>query len=360
MELTERCQNNCVHCAINRPADDTEAARRELSTAEWKTILSEATALGCLDVRWTGGEPLLRDDFEELYLFARRLGLRVTLFTNAALVSERLADLLAQTPPLSPLEITIYGMTPKTCDAVTRTSGSFDAARQGLERLLIRRIPVALRCVAMRPTANELAAFEEWAAPHSRCPPWIIYLLDLRSRRDDESRNELIRRLRLAPDEVVKLLNRRPGYRKEMQTFCRQFVGVQGDRLFPCGAGCGGCIDAYGNYQVCLPLRHPETIYPLRNGSLAKAVTEFAPTVTNRRAANPAFLARCARCFLRGLCEQCPAKSWFEHGTLDTPVEYFCEVAHAQARDLGLLTAGERSWDIADPAARLARMGDAT
>jgi hypothetical protein len=47
-----------------------------------------------------------------------------------------------------------------------------------------------------------------------------------------------------------------------------------------------------------------------------------------------------------GLCEQCPSKSWMEHGTLDTPVEYLCEVAHAQTRYLGLLEGGEKAWQI--------------
>jgi len=37
-------------------------------------------------------------------------------------------------------------------------------------------------------------------------------------------------------------------------------------------------------------------------------------------------------------------KSWEEHGTLDTPVEYLCEVAHAQARYLGLVKESEKAW----------------
>jgi hypothetical protein len=52
----------------------------------------------------------------------------------------------------------------------------------------------------------------------------------------------------------------------------------------------------------------------------------------------------------------CPAKSWAEHGTLDTPVEYLCRVAHAQARDLGLLQDGERSWEVTDWHSRVDRL----
>jgi sulfatase maturation enzyme AslB (radical SAM superfamily) len=66
------------------------------------------------------------------------------------------------------------------------------------------------------------------------------------------------------------------------------------------------------------------------------------------RATNPDYLSRCARCFLKGLCEQCPAKSWTEHGTLDTRVTYLCEVAHAQARHLGWLGETEMAWEVMD------------
>ena len=60
MELTERCNNNCIHCYINLPADDRSAMEKELSTEELKEILKEAATLDYLTVRFTGGEPLLR------------------------------------------------------------------------------------------------------------------------------------------------------------------------------------------------------------------------------------------------------------------------------------------------------------
>jgi hypothetical protein len=37
-----------------------------------------------------------------------------------------------------------------------------------------------------------------------------------------------------------------------------------------------------------------------------------------------------------------------EHGTLDTPVEYLCEVAHTQAKFLGLINANEKAWEVKD------------
>ena len=67
-----------------------------------------------------------------------------------------------------------------------------------------------------------------------------------------------------------------------------------------------------------------------------------------------------ARCFLKGFCEQCPAKSWAESGTLDTPVEYLCEVAHTKARYLGCLDENEREErrlrDVRKPLDKMAGM----
>ena len=138
--------------------------------------------------------------------------------------------------------------------------------------------------------------------------------------------------------------------------FCSRFMGAQGARLFPCGAGQGAAVDAYGRLQPCLTLRAPELTYDLLHGSLAEALRDFFPKVRAMEATNPAYLERCARCFLKGLCEQCPAKSWAEHGTLDTPVEYWCEIAHEEARQLGLLAPGEKAWLVHDAAARVARL----
>src|SRR5208337_1889172 len=120
------CNNNCIHCCINLPVNDGRARAREMGTDQVKDILTQAADLGCLTARFTGGEPLLRPDFEELYLFARRLGVKVIIFTNGRLITPVLADLLARIPPLVTMEVTVYGMREESYEAVTRVSGSFE------------------------------------------------------------------------------------------------------------------------------------------------------------------------------------------------------------------------------------------
>lgn len=350
MELTERCNNDCIHCCINLPEDDP-AKCREMTTEKVKAVLSEAASLGCLTVRFTGGEPLLREDFQELYLFARRLGLKVLLFTNARLITSEIADLLARVPPKELVEVTVYGMTRESYEAVSRSKGSYDQFWRGLALLQEGKIPFVVKGALLPPNREEMDQFEEWAATvmgRKKTPSYSMFF-DLRCRRDSAAKNRLIERLRLSPEEGVSVLTRdRDKYLKEMKQFCSKFMGPPGEMLFSCGAGHGACVDAYGALQPCMMLRHPDAVYDLGKGSLKDALTDFFPKLREMKATNPDYLARCSRCFLKGLCEQCPAKSWMEHGTLDTPVEYLCQVAHAQARDLGLLRESENAWEVED------------
>jgi len=362
IELTERCNNDCIHCYINRPARDEKARKREMSASRIGEILREAASLGCLSVCFTGGEPLLRDDFEEIYLDARKLGMKVMLFTNATLIRSRTADLLARVPPLVPLEITVYGMTRRSYEDVTRTRNSFEKAMAGIGRLLERKVPFVVRGVFLPPNASEIRAFEEWAEtiPWMDKRPSLTIFHFLRARRD-QSKNRLIKSIRLNPEIGVKVLTRNPDlYLKDTVMFLRTFVGKRDDRLFTCGAGLNTCtVDAYGRLQPCLLVKHPETIYNLKGGSLKDALVNFFPAMRKRKAENRTYLERCARCPLKDFCEQCPGQSWMENGTLDGPVDYFCRIAHVQARALGLLKEEERAWEIEDWEKRLAGFSEA-
>lgn len=350
IELTERCNNNCLHCCINRQEDDAEAQTREMSTDFIKRVLTEAASLGCFTVRFTGGEPLLRKDFEEIYLFTRRLGMKVILFTNARLINSKLADLLARIPPGQLVEVSVYGMSAESYDRVAGKRGAFAEFWSGVQLLLDYKIPFIVKGTKLDILKEEQQKFEAWAAtiPSMNNAPGYSMNYEFRHRHDDPVKNAYIANLRATPEETVTSISRDSLFQREMVRFCRQFMGLAGDKLFNCGAGHGTCIDAYGNAQLCLPMRSPECVVNLHDMSIKEVLEEKFTVMRELRSTNHEYLRRCARCFLKGLCGQCPAKSWIEYGTLDTPVEYLCEVAHAKARFLGLVGEQENAWEIED------------
>ena len=198
MELTERCNNNCVHCYINLPATDFQAKRRELSLWRIKQILKEAVSLGCMVVRFTGGEPLLRKDFRQIYIFARKQGLRVLLFTNATLITKEMAELFKRLPLLEKIEVSVFGLKKSSYEGSTRTAGSFAKAMAGIKLLLEMNIPFAVKGALLPANRNELNEFKSWAAalPGMDAPTKVSMFFDLRCRRDEKN-NELIKKIRI-------------------------------------------------------------------------------------------------------------------------------------------------------------------
>ena len=91
LELTYRCPLHCVFCY-----NPTEFARTgpELPTADWIRVLREARALGAVQLGLSGGEPLVREDLEEIVAEAHTLGFYINLITSGVgLTRTRIAAL---------------------------------------------------------------------------------------------------------------------------------------------------------------------------------------------------------------------------------------------------------------------------
>ncbi len=339
LEVTARCNNNCRHCYINLPAGDNAARQEELTAKEIGAIADEAVSLGAVWCLITGGEPLLRGDFSDIYLDLRRKGLLVSVFTNATLITEQHARLFKEYPPRD-IEVSVYGVTEETYERVTRRPDSFRACMDGLDLLLQNGVKVRLKAMALRSNMHELpqiARFcEEKTKDYFRFDP----LLHLRFDRD-HIRNEEIRSERLSAEEIVALEKSDTERFDALQEGCDrlvvpQFSQITCNHVFHCGAGRGSFTVGYdGLFRLCSSLCHPDCVYDLRRGSVTDAWYRFVPWVRDMRSNRRGFLERCRVCPITNLCMWCPAHAYLETGEMDAPVEYFCEVAHARAGALG-------------------------
>ena len=123
IEVTRRCPLTCLHCYNNLPMNDREAGGQELDYAGHCRLLDELADAGCLWLLYTGGEIFARRDFLDIYTYAKKKGFLITLFTNGTLVTERIADHLAEWRPFA-IEITLYGLTKETYERLTGIPGS--------------------------------------------------------------------------------------------------------------------------------------------------------------------------------------------------------------------------------------------
>lgn len=90
-ELSYRCPLRCIYCS--NPVNH-QAIRDELDTETWRRVLKEGRDLGAVQLGFSGGEPLVRPDLEELVDEACRLGFYTNLITSGVgLTEKRLARL---------------------------------------------------------------------------------------------------------------------------------------------------------------------------------------------------------------------------------------------------------------------------
>lgn len=338
IELTARCHNDCRHCYINLPAADPAARERELALAEIDRIAGEAVELGAFWCTLTGGEPLLREDFPEIFMALKRKGLLLSIFTTANLIRPEHIELFRRYPPRD-IEVSVYGVTRETYERVTRRPGSFATFQRGLDMLLENGVRVRLKAMAMRSNAHELPDIAEFC--RARTKDYFRFDPLLHARTDgDAARNADIRAERLTAEELVALERGDSERARAMEKSCRDLISdaplhTGCDHLFHCGAGQGGFSVTYdGKFRLCASLMHPDCVYDLRRGTLSEAWRALVPKVRDMRSRRPEYLERCRSCNISNLCLWCPAHAHLETGELDLPVDYFCEVAHARAAAL--------------------------
>jgi radical SAM protein with 4Fe4S-binding SPASM domain len=342
LEATARCNLDCRHCYINIPAGDRAARKRELTVDEIRRVGGEAAALGAVWCLITGGEPLLRKDFFDVYQALLGKGLLISLFTNATLVTDEHVRFFRKFPPRD-IEVTVYGVTRETYERVTRVRGSFDAFQRGLDRLLASGVTIRLKAMALRSNKHELPAIGEFCRVRTRDYYRFDPQLHLRFDRD-EARNAAIRAERLSDREVARLERADPHRFGALKAACGDLLPAEVPapagapdcrHIFRCGVGQRSfVVGPEGLLRPCLSLHHPEFLYDLRKGGLADAWKRFLPQVLTRTSDRREYLEKCGKCPLVNLCLWCPAHAYLETGELDSPVPSFCRVAEARAEGL--------------------------
>ncbi len=327
IEVTRRCPLECSHCYNNLPMDDRAAQRGELSLDEHRRILDDIADAGCLWLLLTGGEVFARRDFLDIYTHAKRCGLLVTVFTNGTLISPRIADFLAEWRPFS-IEITLYGRTKETYEALTGIPGSYERCLRGIELLRERGLPLKLKTVAVTINRHEVGAMADFARELG-----VEFKFDgMINPRIDCSQSPL--GVRLSPREVVEMDIEDPERTGEWTRLAREFhapVHEQSDEVYHCGGGISSfAIDPEGKMSICV-LSHKES-YDLRRGSFREGWEGFLRRV---RAKKITRLTKCNACAIKSLCSMCPANGELDSGDPESPVDFFCHVAHLRAHALG-------------------------
>jgi MoaA/NifB/PqqE/SkfB family radical SAM enzyme len=252
----------CYTDCLNRP----DAIRQELATKDILRIMDELAEAGTLALCLTGGEPLARPDFFQLYEHAIRCGFLVTVFSNGTLITEAHADRFAALRPHC-IEISLHGMTRETFERITLGEGSYARCLQAIGLLLERQVPLVLKSTAMTLNQDEILAIKRYVGS----------LSTVRYKLGEEMRPELDGgagpfQYALSEEDLADLNRQDP----DLQRDAIQHNSVE---PAPCRSGMHRFhIDAYGQLQLCSGNRKQS--YDLRAGSFRSGFFEVLPGFT--------------------------------------------------------------------------------
>ncbi len=325
-ELTSDCNFNCKMCYIHSP--DREKSGGELSAAEWISLGNQARELGVIFLLLTGGEPLLRKDFPEIYTALKKMGFIISINTNGSLLCGEIEELFRNNPP-SRLNVSLYGADNET---YSRLCGAprFERVIENIGRMRDIGIDVKINCSITPENCEDIEKIYELTKALGLHIKLTTYMYPP-VRKDSGStgfnpcrlsaRQAAYYRVRysllsLGADEFL----RRSDSLNELFEAEDECVD-EGDRGVRCRAGRSALwVDRLGNVYPCGMLAEKSC------NAVEKGLAECWRTVRaeTSRIKTP---LKCAACKYRQLCPACAASCKCETGSFDAPPEYLCEMS---------------------------------
>lgn len=318
--LTRRCNLACAHCYI--AAGPMQDAAGELTTAEVHRITDEIVAINPAPLFiLSGGEPLLRDDLEDIAAYAVQRGATVVVGTNGTrLTDARIASL--KQAGVTGVAISIDSLDERYHDRFRHGDGALADTLAAVDRLADHRLDFILQTTVTRGNRAELARLAAWAADRGAVAFNVYFLVET-------GRGSGMRGLDPAENEAVlaELLELERAYRGRMmiRSKCQPQLMrhvLSGDAESPlrnyatrCPCGVQYCrIMPDGRLTPCPYL--PESAGDLRTQSFEE-VWNGSRLLHALRSGDLG--GRCGRCEYRKVCGGCRARAFARTGDVLGP-----------------------------------------
>jgi radical SAM protein with 4Fe4S-binding SPASM domain len=305
IELTYACNLRCVMCY-----NPMHHAVDELSLEEYENLFDQLAAAGTVQLTLTGGEVLVHPNFWEIAKAARDRHFALRIFTNGTRVTPEIARRLYDLVPIS-VEVSLYGASPETHDAVTAREGSFVQTIDGIRNLKAAGCPVVVKTLLTQINKHEIVETLE-----------LIDELGVEFRGFDSvvfathAGDTTPLSIRIPGEEVARLLPADLEAKEDLAC---------GDEAEMCGAGHDFVsITPHGLVYPCLSMRIP--MGNIREEPFETIWRRPHEQIDSVRAATWGSLPVCSGCEGRGSCQRCPGLAWHEDGDLLGPSTTHCDI----------------------------------
>lgn len=232
-ELTYACPLQCPYCS--NPVELPQSRSRELTTEQWLDVMRQARKLGAVQLGFSGGEPLVRKDVEQLVSEANKMGFYCNLITSAlGLTKERITAF--KEGGLNHLQISFQGSDKET-NARFGGSDSFEHKLEMTKEVIRQKIPLGLNFVLHRHNVHQVTDFLKLAESlgaefvelaNTQYYAWAMHNRDqlLPSRKQLQDAEEATNRFREAHRGSMKVFFVAPDYYDDRPKKCSNGWGT--------------------------------------------------------------------------------------------------------------------------------------
>ena len=296
-ELTPLCNFDCKMCYVHLTPEQMRG-RAVLRAKEWISLMDQAIDMGMISAQLTGGEAMMHPDFDEIYLYLRKRGIRVALLTNGLLLTEERITFLKENPPAS-LQMTVYGGDE---DGYERLTGC-RVYHQVLEHIVAAK-EIDTRIV-ISTTPSRYFGIKELEAVKSFCQENGLKMKvnkELNAPREETGRS--ISDFALTDEEIFELQVYSAGKDiHHLEKVVENLPAVGSSQEPAYGLHCGAgrslfCINWQGQMKACLDLEEYEEPMKLGMQEAWRRIHEYATHYKVPR--------ECIGCLYVTVCNPCP------------------------------------------------------
>lgn len=326
-ELTVRCNLKCKMCLFRH--DDSENAEimvKEKNAEEWIDMARQVAEAGTIKLLITGGEPMLRPDFCEIYEEIYKMGFIITLYTNATLVTPKIMDVLKKYPPHK-IGVTLYGACEETYKKVCGVS-AYEKTISGIQELSKLPSMLEIRSTLIKDNIMDLDSMykiveDKFGKDVPFCTSRIV-LKPVRGGTCD------VESCRLTPKDNVELLFKKTkevikdfGLASDDDSIKFKFEDKESSSFRPTIYGCDAGMSSYtitwdGKLIGCQML-DDTWVSPFKDGF--NKSWQLFPTKVVYKELNE----KCKNCKDKMLCSTCVATRMAETGDISGCPKYICE-----------------------------------
>lgn len=337
-ELTPRCNFSCKMCYVHMTPEEMKPLGRERSAEEWIDLARQAHGSGMTFLLLTGGEPFLRPDFPQIYQGMAKLGLSISINTNASLLNDSLKALFIAFPPAS-VNVTLYGTTPESYGTLCGVPDGFERTIQALDWFQSHHILVNLNATITPYNMGQIRQIEDFALSRSlnlrlttyNFPPVRRNGAPTSMRLDGETAGRLRAEnyLRQNGIEALNKLVQELDASPEAVSGC---LPECGDPMH-CYAGRGQFWVAWNGRMTPCGMFNSPSVDPFADGFASAWQALMGQSAQIRLCPD------CVTCPEKSTCVSCAAVTSAETGRFDGKPEYVCRLNHSYREALKALAA---------------------